>query len=107
MTLSARAFVAIALFLCLGTAHGQSRSEIYALQEKCGKRAEQVFDKDFPTDQRKGLENYENHYNVQLNRCFMVEENTFFIKSDGRNVLQRLITFIDVNDNKSIGNFSF
>lgn len=45
-------------------AHCQSRKEIYELQERCGKSAAETFEKDFPKEDRKGLEIYENHYNV-------------------------------------------
>src|SRR4051794_28424101 len=66
----------LTLTMMAGAALAQSRKEIYELQERCGNRAEQIFEKDFPVRQRKGLELFENHYNVRLNRCFMLEENT-------------------------------
>lgn len=86
--------------------HAQGRREIYELQERCGKRAEQIFEKDFPADARKGSEGFENHYNVRLNRCFMLEENTIISTDQGKTYSTKLLTLIDINDNKIYGSFS-
>jgi hypothetical protein len=82
--------------LCV-TSHAQSRKEIYELQERCGKRAAEVFDQDFPKDQRKGLENFENHYNVQLNKCFLLEMNTSFMSVEGKTTSMDFLTLVDVS----------
>jgi hypothetical protein len=84
----------------------QNRKEIYELQERCGKRAEQIYEKDFPVGERKGLEGFENHYNVRLNRCFMLEENSMITKDAGKSYTMKLLTLVDVNDNKVYGTFS-
>jgi hypothetical protein len=84
----------------------QNRKEIYELQERCGKRAEQIYEKDFPVGERKGLEGFENHYNVRLNRCFMLEENSMITKDAGKSYTMKLLTLIDVNDNKVYGSFN-
>jgi hypothetical protein len=99
------ALAAVTLCVFTVTADAQSRSEIYELQEKCGKRAEQLFEKDFPLDQRQGLESFENHYNVRLNRCFMLEQNTMFLKTEGKSIAEKILILIDVNDNKPLGSF--
>ena len=53
----------------------------YELSEKCGKRAEEVFDKDFA---HRGNFTYRNHYNSKLNKCFalITESDNKLIKID-------------------------
>ena len=48
----------------------------------------------FPVAERKGLEreSFENHYNVRLNRCFMLEENTTLTKDAGKSYAMKLLT---------------
>ena len=98
--------VVIAVCAMTLSARAQNRKEIYELQERCGKRAEQIFEKDFPMAERKGLENFENHYSVRLNRCFMLEENTILTKDADKSYTIKMLTLVDVNDNKSYGSFS-
>jgi hypothetical protein len=65
-----------------------------------------MFDKDFPKEDRKGLENFENHYNVRLNKCFMLEENTLITRDQGKTYTSKLLTLVDVHGNKAVGSFS-
>jgi len=81
-------------------ANTQSRKEVYELQERCGKSASEMFDKDFPKEDRKGLESFENHYNVRLNKCFLLEENTMITRDQGKTFNTKLLTLIDVHGNK-------
>lgn len=101
---SAIALIALAI-TCVAT-HAQSRKEIYELQERCGKRAAELFEKDFPPADRKGQEIFENHYSVRLNKCFMLEDNTLFLSDKGKNYSSKFIVLVDVNDNKTVGSFS-
>jgi len=96
----------IAVWAMTVSAQAQSRKEIYELQERCGRRAEQIFEKDFPVGERKGLELFENHYSVRLNRCFMLEENTMITTDAGKTYKMKMLTLVDVNDNKIYGSFS-
>ena len=96
----------LAFAIMTGAASAQNRKEIYELQARCGKRAEQIYEKDFPVGERKGLESFENHYNVRLNRCFILEENTMITKDAGKSYTIKMLTPIDVNDNKVYGSFS-
>ncbi len=106
--MASRKCIAIAASLLVTgmSAYGQSRKEIYELQERCGKRAEEIFEKDFPTSERKGLELFENHYSVRLNKCFMLEINTLMIRDAGKTTSSKFLTLVDVNDNKVYGSFS-
>lgn len=65
-----------------------------------------MFEKDFPKDDRKGLEDFQNHYNVRLNKCFLFESNMVLSKVDGKATSSQFMTLVDVNDNKSVGSFS-
>jgi hypothetical protein len=56
---------------------------LYELQERCGKRAAEVFEKDFPDTKTTGvIADYENHYSPRLNKCFIVESSTQYVRDD-------------------------
>jgi hypothetical protein len=76
-----RAFPLLVVVLLLtGTfaarAEDRSKKEEYELQERCGKRAEELFRRDWGNSGIvKGKDstttaNFENHYNTKLNKCF-------------------------------------
>src|SRR5258708_2273501 len=65
---------------------------LYQLQERCGKRAEEIFRHDWG---REPLANFQAHYNVRLNRCFVIERS-----SSGGMSTQVLF---DANENKEYG----
>jgi hypothetical protein len=93
--------------LVTSVAYSQTRKDVYELQGRCGKSAAETFEKDFPKEDRKGLETYENHYNVRLNKCFILEENTLMTPGKGNKVYkEKLLTLADVQDNKIYGSFS-
>ena len=101
--------VVLSLLLLVGfhlPVQSQSRKEIYELQERCGKSASEMFGKDFPKEERKGLENFENHYNVRLNKCFMLEDNMLTTRDQGKVYQTRLLTLVDVHGNKAVASFS-
>src|SRR5262245_32857109 len=69
--------IAIAGLLCFSNhVSAQSNKELYELQERCGKRAEEFFRREYGTGSPKteyGITmsfNYENHYSARLNKCF-------------------------------------
>jgi hypothetical protein len=106
MKFQARLILSVLLVVTCVPAYAQSRKEIYELQERCGKRAAEVFDKDNPKEDRKGLEDFENHYSVRLNKCFILEMNTTYSQVEGKSLKTRVLNLIDVNDNKLYGSFS-
>ena len=93
--------VAIALLsLVLATgAQAQPLIDKYELSERCGKRAEEVFKKgqEETTGLTLAADNYENHYNSRLNKCFYLE-----IHETGETKSLRLF---DLNDHKEIGSY--
>jgi hypothetical protein len=84
-----------------------SKKEIYEMQERCGKQCAKIFienggsnieDKDVAT-----FKAYECHYNSKLNKCFMLNRISVFIK---REKLNRFIEDLwDINENKLYGMF--
>jgi hypothetical protein len=88
-------------------ASAQTTKVIYELQERCGRRAAEVFAKDFPQDpgNNQVLAKYENHYNAQLNKCLMFESSTtFFRDTQGKTQTLNMLTLVDVNENKVLAN---
>ena len=74
-----RVLVVAAALLLVGTASfAQPNKEQYELQERCGKRAAEVFKREYSppvSDTKDGQMrlNYENHYSARLNKCFFLE----------------------------------
>jgi hypothetical protein len=80
----------------------------YELQERCGKRAEQIFSRDWPhgsPDNSMGYTQtatYQSHYNPALNKCFMLETSNAYDKS--RPTVMKVL--LEVNSNRQYGQFS-
>lgn len=78
----------------------------YELQERCSKRAEQIFARDWPRgspDTSMGYTqtaSYQSHYHAKLNKCFMLETSSAY---DKRPTIMK--TLLDVNSNKEYGQF--
>lgn len=74
---------------------------LYELQERCATRAEQIFAKGWPNGSPDKSMGYISHYNVTLNKCFMLEiVNAFNPKHP---TLLKIL--LDVNSNKEYGEF--
>jgi hypothetical protein len=81
----------------------QPNKEQYELEERCGKRADEVFRREYETKEEKdSLFNYRNHYNPRLNKCFFLEISTSMI---GRHTMATMYRLFDLNENKELGNF--
>lgn len=98
----------------VGIAHLPSRclaasiAEDYDFSERCGKRAQEVFDKDTPTpyeNNEKGqlISTYSNHYNKKLNKCFISVIVTFISKDAKKGESHKQVQLYDINDNKEYG----
>jgi hypothetical protein len=92
----------------VSVANAQAAKVIYELQERCGRRAAEVFKKDFPKDttDATNIATYENHYNVRLNKCFLLETNTMYVREAGKTFTLKMLTLVDVNENKVYGSFN-
>jgi hypothetical protein len=69
----------LAAIFAIPKASAEPHKAQYALQERCGKRAAEVFKSDYGsggiTNTQDGQQNttYENHYSVTINKCFLLE----------------------------------
>lgn len=76
------------------------------LQERCGKRAAEVFAKEYtPTQTTKdggaATFSYENHYSEKLNKCFFLEISVFYHKGSTSTQMR----LFDLNENKEYGHY--
>jgi hypothetical protein len=80
----------------------------YELQERCGKRASEVFHRKF-SDQRKAdtLLDYQSNYSALYNKCYMMVITITFSSSkvDGKMHQYDTRYMIDVNTNAGVGSF--
>ena len=99
--------VAIAGLLWFSTyVSAQPNKELYELQELCGKRAAEVFEREYSprianTKDVQWRYNYENHYNARLNKCFFLVTYELW-----RPKSEKSMRLIDLNENKEYGNYS-
>jgi hypothetical protein len=103
--------VAIAGLVCFSTyVSAQPNKQLYELQERCGKRAAEVFKRKYSPSVAK-IEhgqmrfNYENHYSAQLNKCFFLEIANAYERLDGKPTISKRMRLFDLNDNKEYGTF--
>jgi hypothetical protein len=90
--------IAALLMLAATTAAAEPNAVLYQLQERCGKRAEEVLARDFR--QRDPLATIRSHYNGRLNKCFAI------VSTVGSVVIgQRLLVLFDVNESKEYGGY--
>ena len=93
----------------------EPNKEQYELQERCGKRAEQVFKSDNPgqagggiiTNTKDGhnITTYQNHYSAPLNKCFYLLIVTGINYKKQPQYTTILMTLFDLNENKEYGAF--
>jgi hypothetical protein len=89
---------ALAALLPVPSASAEPNKEQYELQERCGKRAEQFFKQHDYSNAR-----YENHYNPDLNGCFLLV-NTI-LRQPGKGVTWIEWELWDVNENRLLDDF--
>lgn len=85
----------------------------YELQERCGKRAEELFKKEYDgyivsNETGTMISNYTNHYNRKLNKCFILVTQTFISKDKETREKLGISTetnLVDINENRPYGHF--
>jgi hypothetical protein len=92
-------------FFLLANSYAASTKEEYELQERCGKRAEERFKKEYGSETT--MSNYSNHYNRKLNKCFILVTQTIHNDKETREMLgiSTIRTLVDINENKVYGGF--
>jgi hypothetical protein len=95
--------------VCATVAQAQTATERYALQERCGKFAAEVFAKEWGTgvsntDNGQTIADYRNHYNFRLNKCFYLELSTTYPRSKDERQFSSSRLF-DLQENREIGTY--
>jgi hypothetical protein len=101
-------YVLIAAFMFPMVAVAQTNMERYLLQERCGKRGDEIFAKEYGTHSKKTENgelrfNYESHYSERLNKCFFLEDTNSYSSVGGASTNWRLVRLFDANSNKEYG----
>jgi len=106
-----RISVVIAGLLCFSSyVSAQPNKKLYELQERCGKRAAEVFAREYSprianTKDVQMRYNYEHHYSARLNKCFFLEVAVSYERKGGKPTSSKLMRLFDVNDNRDYGVF--
>ena len=101
--------VAIAGLLCFSAyVSAQPNKELYELQERCAKRAAEVFEREYGpvsnTQDGQTLFNYENHYSARLKKCFFLEIAMSYEREEGKPA-SKIMRLFDINENREYGTF--
>jgi hypothetical protein len=87
------------------TTHARSNREVYDLQERCGRRAEEFFTRNYENFELAGgvhTYNYQNHYSLRYNKCFL-QVLHFASYKDG--FYSRELQLLDLNENAPYGSY--
>jgi hypothetical protein len=104
--------VFVCSLLFTSAAEAQTKTESYMLQERCGKRADEIFRTEYGTRSTKTEHgeirfNFESHYSERLNKCFFLEDATSYSTINGKSSSMKIVRLFDANGNKEYANFSF
>ena len=101
------AVVLILLFAVSAYAYAQSVKEAYELQERCGKRAQEVFNKEYGNGNLNTgvMATYTNHYNRKLNKCFVIVKSISYPKEKNKWGTLTDKSLWDINEMKDYGEF--
>jgi hypothetical protein len=78
----------------------------YELQERCGKRASEVFYKEYAKERKTDfIVNFQSNYSTEYNKCFMMVFTVSYSKVDGQMHMYHNRYMIDVNTNAAYGSF--
>jgi hypothetical protein len=84
---------------------------VYDLREKCGRDAREWFqhfhadDVGYPPTTVAIQNEYSNHYNERLNRCYAIWLNAKIINAPGNKGSTKAMDLFEVNDNQDLGRF--
>ena len=92
--------------------HGaaQPNKQPYELQERCDKRAADLFERDYRprVENTKDVQrrfNYEDHYSARLDKCFFLEISSSYDREGGKLTSSKIMRLVELNDNKDYGVF--
>jgi hypothetical protein len=103
------ALMTIGLF---GNSYAASFKEVYELQERCGKRAQELFAQKYGSGVSKTSDGqqeivYTNHYNKKLNKCFVMTTHSNYVYKDNQPEYAKSFekSLRDVNENKEYAKY--
>jgi hypothetical protein len=101
---------AIAGLVCFSTCvSAQPNRQLYELQERCGRQAAEVFQREYglgaDRQDEQTLFHYENHYSARLNKCFFLEIAMSYEREEGKPG-SKIMRLFDLNDSKEYGTFA-
>jgi len=82
----------------------QPNKDLYELQERCVKRAAEVFEREYGSAKDATLFNYENHYSARLKKCFFLEIAMSYEREEEKPG-SKIMRLFDLNENKEYGTF--
>jgi hypothetical protein len=100
-----------ALFAAASETIAEPNKEQYELQERCGKRATEFFEKEYGhrgvsnTETGQSTAQFENHYSPKLNKCFVLVSTMAFENANKTKSYSFDDILIDINDNKIVGEY--
>jgi hypothetical protein len=96
-------------FLLPQNTYSKSNKEDYELQEKCGKRSNEFFNKEYDNGTVKTKDGttttyYTNHYNKKQNKCLLLLKSTH-IFNDKKKGYRYSENLLDIDENQEYGYF--
>ena len=100
----------ISLLVSVSNSFAASAKEDYELQERCGKRAEEFFKREYGsgishTEGGYSMSGYINHYNKKLNKCFFLLTLSDSPYKGKNKSFSTTIELFDINEQNEYGNF--
>jgi hypothetical protein len=102
---------ALAAIFAIPETSAEPNKEQYELQERCGKRAAEVFKSVYGaggatnTETGQNITTYQNHYSATFNKCFVLDIVTGVSYKTPSKGISTMMTLFDVNENKDYGTF--
>jgi hypothetical protein len=105
------ATLALVWFGPVMNSYAVTAKEDYELQERCGKRADELFKREYGntgitnTKNGQAIAGYRNQYNSKLNKCFVLLTYRDIPRKNKKDGPSTLVTLLDINENMEYGNY--
>ncbi len=96
--------------LSIGSVRAEPNKVLYELQERCGKQARETFRSGWGghvvnSTGWQTIANFENHYNVRLDKCFYIEMSTTYPPKTKHDKANEHFRLFDLNENKEYATY--
>ena len=95
----------------LRESYAATPKEDYELQERCGKRTDELFKREYGTSgvintkDGQALVGYRNHYNKKLNKCFFLLTYSDLPYKNKKTAASTQISLYDISENREYGSY--